>query len=918
MDKEIQNIEEMTEQTPATEGTVESAPAAEQASERKPSKYDRFTHDGGKVTKLAGQFKNWWIDYASYVILERAVPHLEDGFKPVQRRIMHSMRRLDDGRFNKVANIVGHTMQFHPHGDASIGDALVQLGQKDLLIECQGNWGNILTGDDAAAPRYIEARLSKFALEVVFNPKTTAWMMSYDGRNEEPVTLPVKFPLVLAQGAEGIAVGLASKILPHNFNELLDACIAHLRGEDFELYPDFPTGGYIDVSKYNDGLRGGAVKVRAKISKIDKRTLAITEIPYGTTTEGIKESILKANEKGKIKIKKVDDNTAANVEIIVHVSNDESSDKTIDALYAFTDCETSISPNSCVVYQEKPHFMGVSQILRYSADHTKGLLKRELEIRLDELADAWHMTSLERIFIQNKIYQCIEGCKTKESAYSAVDEGLEPFKKLLRRPVSEQDIIRLTELPFIRISRYNADKADEQIRAIEAEEKQVRYNIEHIVDYTIDYYTHIKEKYGKGRDRRTEIRSFDSIDAVKVAVNNAKLYVDRAEGFFGIGKGMKDAELVCDCSDIDDIIVICKNGEYTIRKVAEKDFFAKNIHYIGVFKRGDERTIYNILYRDGKNGPIMMKRCAITSITRDKVYNLTKGTAGSEILYMSVNHNGEAEVLKVYFRPRPRLKKVITELDFASIAIKGRQSQGNLFSRYGISKIVLKQKGTSTLSGEHIWYDDEIRRLNNEGHGRPLGEFKGGDKLLVITSGKYYVTDFDLGHHFPEDTLVVMKHDSSIVVDAVYYDNSQKYYYLNRFQPEVNEKMQQFVEDDSVLKLVVCDSRSVIKVTFGGANATRPEEMIDPEEFVGVKSHRAKGKRLTTFEVASVEFLVGVKPEPETLQSAEEEIEGDDVQGDEPMTTIRVEGDSAVEIVSEGDDDGDDSLNPHAEQLNLF
>ncbi len=907
MDKEIQNSE-MTNQA-AENATTEV---------RKSSKYDRFTNDGGHTTMLAGQFKNWWLDYASYVILERAVPHLEDGFKPVQRRIMHSMRRLDDGRFNKVANIVGHTMQFHPHGDASIGDALVQLGQKDLLVECQGNWGNILTGDDAAAPRYIEARLSKFALEVVFNPKTTAWMMSYDGRNEEPVTLPVKFPLVLAQGAEGIAVGLASKILPHNFNELLDASIAYLRGEDFELYPDFPTGGYVDVSKYNDGLRGGAVKVRAKISKIDKRTLSITEIPYGTTSGSIIASIKKAFEKGKIKIKKVDDNTAATVEIIVQVSNDESSDKTIDALYAFTDCEVSISPNSCVIYEDKPHFMGVSEILRYSAEHTKGLLRRELEIRLDELADAWHMTSLERIFIQNKIYQRIEGCKTKEAAYSAVDEGLEPFKKLLRRAVSEEDIVRLTELPFIRISRYNADKADDQIRAIEAEEKQVRHNIEHIVDYTINYYTHIKEKYGKGRERRTEIRSFDSIDAVKVAVNNAKLYVDRAEGFFGIGKSMKDAELVCDCSDIDGVITICKNGEYTIRKVQEKDFFAKNIHYIGVFKRGDERTIYNILYRDGKNGPIMMKRCAITSITRDKVYNLTKGTPGSEIIYMSVNHNGEAEVLKVYFRPRPRLKKPITELDFATVAIKGRQSQGNLFSRYGISKIILKQKGTSTLSGEQIWYDEEIRRLNNEGHGRTLGEFKGGDKLLVITSSKYYVTDFDLGHHFPEDTVKVMKYDGSIVVDAVYFDHTQQYFYLKRFQPEVSEKMQQYIEDDCVLKHIACDSRSLIKLVFGGANATRPEEIIDPEEFVGIKSHRAKGKRLTTFETASIELQKGVKPAAEQPQT-EENDEVDKPTLEEVSTSpIHDDNDVEFEIVRPGAEPMDESLNPPTEQLNLF
>ncbi len=626
---------------------------------------------------LRGLYKDWWLDYASYVILERAVPHVEDGLKPVQRRILHSMKRLDDGRYNKVANVIGHTMQFHPHGDASIGDALVQLGQKDLLIDCQGNWGNILTGDGAAAARYIEARLSKFALDVVFNPKTTEWMLSYDGRNNEPVTLPVKFPLLLAQGVEGIAVGLASKILPHNFNELIDASVAYLRGEEFELYPDFPTGGMVDVSRYNNGLRGGAVKVRAKISKIDRRTLAITEIPFGTTTESIKESIIKANDRGKIKIRKVDDNTAEKVEIIIHVSNDESSDKTIDALYAFTDCEVSISPNSTVIWEDKPHFLGVSEILRRSTDRTRELLLQELQIRLDELAEDWHLSSLERIFIENKLYQRIEGAKTREEAYSAVDEGLEPFKGALRRAVTKDDVVKLTELRFIRISRYDTAKADEHIRAVEEEMKQTRHDIEHIVPYTIAYYERIKSKYGAGRERRTEIREFEGVEAAKVVAANARLYVNRAEGFFGIGAGMKKDEFVCDCSDIDDVIVICKDGRYVITKVSDKAFFHKNIQYIGVFKRGDERTIYNVLYRDGKNGAIMMKRCAIVGITRDKEYDLTKGTPGSDLLWLTVNPNGEAEVLKIYFKPRPRLKKVITDLDFSALAIKGRASQGN-------------------------------------------------------------------------------------------------------------------------------------------------------------------------------------------------------------------------------------------------
>ena len=662
---------------------IEQEPVGQPAPGRA-GKYSRLTSEEGGVRKLTGMYKNWFLDYASYVILERAVPHVEDGLKPVQRRILHAMRAVDDGRYNKVASIVGQTMQYHPHGDASIKDALVQLGQKDLLIDCQGNWGNILTGDEAAAGRYIEARLSKFALDVVFNKKTTEWMRSYDGRNEEPVTLPVKFPLLLAQGADGIAVGLASKILPHNFNELINAAIAHLRGQEFVLYPDFPTGGMIDVGRYNDGLRGGSVKVRARISKIDKRTLAITEIPYTTTTESIKESIVKANERGKIKIRKVDDNTAEKVEIIVQVAADESSDKTIDALYAFTDCEVSIAPNACVIWEDKPHFLGVSEILRRSAEHTRFLLGRELEIRLAELAEAWHAASLERIFIEHKLYQLIEGCRTREAAYAAVDKGLEPYKNQLRREVTPEDVQRLTELKFIRISRYDSERADNEIRQIEQEMENTRYHLDHLTDYAVAYYERIREKYGKGRERRTELRAFDSIEATKVAVTNAKLYVDRAEGFFGIGKSMRDGEFVCDCSDIDDVIVMTRDGRYVITKVSDKAFFDKGIYYIGVFKRNDERTIYNVLYRDGKNGPIMMKRCPVKGITRDKEYQLTKGTPKSEILYLSVNPNGEAEVLKVYFKPRPRLKKVIVELDFSTVAIKGRQSQGNLFSRYGI------------------------------------------------------------------------------------------------------------------------------------------------------------------------------------------------------------------------------------------
>ena len=843
---------------------VDAAPQRQQV-----SKYDRLMGDEGNVHKMTGMYKTWFLDYASYVILERAVPHLEDGLKPVQRRILHAMKQVDDGRYNKVANVVGQTMQYHPHGDASIKDALVQLGQKDLLIDCQGNWGNILTGDDAAAARYIEARLSKFALDVVYNRKTTEWMLSYDGRKEEPVTLPIKFPLLLAQGADGIAVGLSSKILPHNFNELISAAIAYLRGEEFQLYPDFPTGGMMDVTRYNDGLRGGAVKVRARISKIDKRTLAITEIPFSTTSESIKESIKKANEKGKIKIRKVDDNTAEKVEIIIQVAADESSDKTIDALYAFTDCEVSISPNACVIYDEKPHFIGVSEILKRSADHTKQLLGRELEIRLEELASAWHAASLEKIFIENRLYQLIEGCRSREEAYAAVDKGLEPFKKLLRREVTTEDVQRLTELKFIRISRYDSERADQEIRSIEQESKEVTHSLEHLVEYTIAYYERIREKYGKGRERKTEIRAFDQIEATKVAVNNAKLYVDRAEGFFGIGKAMKDAEFVCDCSDMDDVIVFTKDGRYIISKVSEKAFFDKGIYHIGIFRRNDERTIYNLLYRDGKNGPIMMKRCAIKSITRDKEYDITKGTPKSEIIYMTVNPNGEAEVLKVYFKPRPRLKKVIVDLDFSTLAIKGRQSQGNLFSRYGIHKIVLKERGTSTLGGQNIWYDEDVRRLNADGRGELLGEFKGDDKLIVWTrKNLYYITNYDLGQHFPDETIRVEKFVPGTVYSLCYFDPEQNYFYMKRFQAEVSDKMQYFL-DEPCRFVALCDKGgATLQITFKGAHATRPMEEIEVDEFVGVKSHRAKGKRLSNYEIDTLNF---VEPEVEELPEIDDE-----------------------------------------------
>ena len=856
---------------------------------RMSEKYVRLTETGTARYRLTGMYKDWFLDYASYVILERAVPHVEDGLKPVHRRILHAMRKIDDGRYNKVANIIGQTMQYHPHGDASIGDALVQLGQKELLIDTQGNWGNILTGDMAAAPRYIEARLSKFALDVVFNPKTTEWMLSYDGRNQEPVTLPVKFPLLLAQGVEGIAVGLASKILPHNFNELIDASVACLRGEPFTLYPDFQTGGLIDVSRYNDGLRGGVVKVRARISKIDKRTLAITEIPYGTTTESIKESIIKANEKGKIKIRKVDDNTAEKVEIIVHVSADESADKTIDALYAFTDCEVSISPNSCVISDEKPHFIGVSEILRRSAERTKHLLGTELRIRLGELDEEWHMASLERIFIKNKIYQAIEGKKSREEAYEAVDERLAPFKKLLRREVTHEDVVKLTELRFIRISKYDSAKADNQIKGIEEETERVRHDLEHLTDYAVAWYGRIKEKYGKGRERRTELREFDSIEAAKVVVANAKLYVDREGGFFGIGNAMKKDEYVCDCSDIDEVIVFTQAGNYLVTKVSDKAFYAPGIQYIGVFKRNDERTIYNVLYRDGEKGPIMMKRCAIKGVTRDREYAITKGTPGSRILYMSVNPNGEAEVLKIMFKQRTRLKKAIVDLDFSKLAIKGRSSQGNLFSRYAIHKIQVKERGASTLAGQNIWFDEDVMRLNTDGRGRLLGEFQGDDKIIVFTSkGQYYTTGYDTGHHFPEDTIRVEKYAPDRIYSVAYYDADSRYYYLKRFAAEASDnRMQSFIDDSnprSRMTALSADRYPQLEITYGGAHRTRPADLVDVEQFIGVKSHRAKGKRLTTYDVASLRFTEPLRPDPDETSAGNGNGEADDTANDLPDT----------------------------------
>jgi topoisomerase-4 subunit A len=744
-------------------------------------------------------------------------------------------------------------MQFHPHGDASIGDALVQLGQKDLLIDAQGNWGNLLTGDGAAAPRYIEARLSKFALDVVFNPKTTSWRSSYDGRNKEPVVLPVKFPLLLAMGVEGIAVGLASKILPHNFNELIDATIDNLMGKEFVLYPDFPTGGMVDVSKYNDGQRGGVIKVRAKIEKVDKKALIITEIPFGKTTTSLIESIIKANDKGKIKIKKIDDNTSANVEIVVHLIPGVSPDKTIDALYALTDCEYSISPNSCVITGNKPSFMGVSEMLKYSADQTVGLLKAELNIRMGELQEEWHMSSLEKIFIEEKIYRDIEECETWESVIEAIDNGLDPFKPKLLREVTREDIIQLTEIKIKRISKFDARKADEHIKGIETELEEVKNHLKNIIPYAINYFKQIKKKYGKGRDRKTEIRSFDTIEATKVVANNAKLYVNYKEGF--VGTGLKKDEFVCDCSDIDDIIIIRKDGVFMITKVADKVFVGNDILYVQIFLKNDERTIYNVIYQDGKDGHLMAKRCAITGLTRDKEYNLTRGRAGSKIMYFSANPNGEAEVIKIHHKPKPRLKKLVVDFDFGQMNIKGKSSMGNIVTRNPVHKIALKEKGLSTLGGRKIWFDDAVFRLNVDGRGLFLGEFSADDKILIITkNGCFRNTGFDLSNHFEENILVIEKFRPEKVYSVVYWDAEQKFYYVKRFIIEESEKLQCFINEDPESKLISITEVEYprFEIHFGGKHKSRDNEIIEVADFIGVKSFKAKGKRLTSYIVDNI------------------------------------------------------------------
>ena len=828
---------------------------SEQHSDYKPS--NRF--DAAAVHHLSGMYQNWFLDYASYVILERAVPHLGDGLKPVQRRILHSMKRMDDGRYNKVANIVGHTMQFHPHGDASIGDALVQLGQKDLLIDTQGNWGNILTGSSAAAPRYIEARLSKFALDTVFNPKTTEWKMSYDGRNKEPITLPVKFPLLLAQGAEGIAVGLSSKILPHNFCEICDAAISYLHQQPFALYPDFPTSGSIDVSKYNDGQRGGVIKVRAKIEKIDQKTLVIREIPFSKTSETLQDSIVKAIEKGKIKARKVEDLTAAEVEIQVHLAPGVSSDKTIDALYAFTDCEVSISPNCCVIEDNKPQFLTVSDVLRHSVDRTKDLIRQELEIRKGELLEQLHFQSLERIFIEERIYKDkkFEQAPNVDAVCEHIDERLTPYYPQFIREVTKDDILKLLEIKMQRILKFNKDKADELMARLKAEIEEIDRDLANLVEVTANWFQFLKDKYGKDHPRLTEIRNFDTIDSAKVAEANQKLYINRSDGF--IGTGLKKDEFVCNCSDLDDVIIFYKDGKYKIVRVADKLFVGKNILYVNVFKKNDSRTIYNAVYRDGKKGACYIKRFNVTSMTRDKEYDLTQGTDGSRVMYFTANPNGEAEVIKVTLDPSQNIKRVFLVKDFSEIMIKGRASKGNLLTKYQVTRIGLKSHGHSTLGGRKVWFDPDVNRLNYDDHGKMLGEFYDDDQILVILSnGDYYLTNFDLANHYESNILRIEKYDADKVWTAVLYDaDNQGYPYLKRFQMDATKKKQNWLSDNPASQLLLLTDTPYprLQVTYGGADAFRGSEEIDAEQFIAVKGYKAKGKRLTTYALESIEEL---------------------------------------------------------------
>lgn len=860
----------------------------DETSAKSSGKYDKLLSSDSRKYKLSGMFKDWFLDYSSYVILQRAVPHIVDGLKPVQRRVLHAMFRMDDGSYTKVANIVGQAMQYHPHGDASILGALVQLGQKGLLIDCQGNWGNILTGDSNAAPRYIEARLSKFAKEVVFDPKITNWMTSYDGRNQEPTELPVRFPLLLAQGTEGIAVGMASKILPHNFNELIDASVKILEGEDFTIYPDFPTGGSADCSNYKDGARGGSVKVRAKIEKIDKNTVAITEIPYGKTSHILIDSILKAKDKGKIKIKKIEDMTTEKVEILIHLPNDVSPDKTIDALYAFTDCECNIAPNACVIVDNKPQFLSVKDILIYDTNHTRDLLKWQLDIRLAELEDQWHYTSLERIFFENKVYKILEQNQNSwEQQLQDVFTEMKTYQDVLRREILMEDIERLVEKPVRKISKFDTKAIDEKIAAIEAEMETVKNNIEHITEYTIDWFKMLKAKYGKPFVRQTEITAFESIAVTKVVSNNAKLYANYEEGFVGLNLKKDDnGTYICDCSDLSEVIVIGKDGKYRITKVTDKAFFWKDLLYVGVFNRGDSRTIYNVIYREGKSSVSYAKRFAITSVTRDKDYDITTGEEGSKILWFTVNHNGEAESVRIYLRPRPKLKKTQFEYDFSTLAIKGKASRGNLVSKNPIARIQLKSKGVSTIGGKDIWYDADIQKLNDEQRGQYLGEFGPEDKVLAIfKDGTFYTTSFDVSNRYQGEVIKVEKFDPNKTYTALYYDAAAKAFYVKRFSFVLSDNTPlSFIAPGTKSYLVALseDKHPQFQVIFGGKYEHRDPENIDAEEYIAKKGYAAKGKKCHQYDLKEVKFI-------EPLHKPEDDIEDepldiiDDVEPDEPQ-----------------------------------
>jgi topoisomerase-4 subunit A len=887
------NLEEDDAQEEAHEEMADAAgPAVEHHF------YENDEDENDTITKVTGMYKDWFLDYASYVILERAVPAIEDGFKPVQRRIMHSLKELDDGRYNKVANVVGHTMQYHPHGDASIGDAMVQIGQKELLIDCQGNWGNILTGDGAAASRYIEARLSKFALEVLYSPKITDWGVSYDGRRAEPNNLPVKFPLLLAQGAEGIAVGLSTKVLPHNFNELIDASIKILKGKPFQIFPDFQTAGIADISNYNDGMRGGRVRVRAKIGQLDKNTLVITQIPFSTNTTTLIDSILKANEKGKIKIKKIEDNTAAEVEILIHLYPGVSPDKTIDALFAFTACETSVAPLGCVIQDNKPLFVGVSHMLKISTERTVQLLKSELEIQLSELEEQWHFLSLERIFIENRIYRLIEEETTKEGVISAIDEGLKPFIKPLKRAITEEDILRLTEIKIMRISKFDSNKAQDKIDALEGDIKQVKHDLEHLTDFAIAYFTKLKDKYGKGRERQTELRIFDDIEATKVVLRNTKLYVNREEGF--IGTGLKKDEYVTDCSDIDDVIVFLRDGNMMISKVDDKKFVGKDIIHVAIFDKSDKRTIYNMIYRDGKSGPAYIKRFNVSGVTRDKLYDLTNETKGSQILYFTCNPNGEAEVITVLLRQVGSIKKLKWDLDFASIAIKGRASKGNLVTKYPIKKIEIKEKGISTLLPRKIWFDDTVQKLNTDARGELLGEFRPSDKILVISqTGKLKVIIPEITTHFDEDMVVLEKWIPNKPISAIYYDGEKERYYVKRFLVESEGKEELFITEhpNSQLEIVATDYRPVAELVFTKVKGVQKEnQVVDLEAFIAVKGFKALGNQLTADKLKQVNLL-----DPLPYEAPEEVVPEE----------LEVSGETDIEVADEDiqlDDDGQITL----------